>query len=372
MKSKVLFDHIPKCGGSSVNAFLKSAVGSLPPFITGVPALLALDWFSRYHVIAGHFGGRVLFPELGVKTVTVLRDPLDRMISHFYHYQRGKNRVEMTLDSVLDSKSAIGGVLLSNPMARHLAAAKGQPMAEEKIVDLAKEHLSEYELVGITEDLPSFFGACSERFGWPAPPGDIHRRRGENRKPMEPALQDRFRERLALDYEIYNHTKALVLGTVRKSVVKPAQESASGIAVDDVSLNGVLRRSAVIDAMRPIRLKFAVTSTDATGRANIYVTLRYGENLSLGRIHVSRVPAVRAGKKLPITVFVRPPLLAGLFTFDVTVEGIANKKIFANIRNVARVRISRKIQRAQSGLVNLHGTAEFAGSDGLEDDSSEI
>jgi len=95
---KVLFDHLPKCGGTSLNRYLGTHYPRRKTFsLDGQNHTLSVNKFKSlserdrygYDLIKGHLAHELLdyvHPEC--LRVTVLREPLDRIISHYYHAKR--------------------------------------------------------------------------------------------------------------------------------------------------------------------------------------------------------------------------------------------------------------------------------------------
>jgi len=98
---KVLFDHLPKCGGSSLSRYLTTHYPRRKTFsLDGqnpTRLVLSLNKFKSlserdrygYDLIKGHLAHELLdyvHPEC--LKVTVLREPLDRIISHYYYAKR--------------------------------------------------------------------------------------------------------------------------------------------------------------------------------------------------------------------------------------------------------------------------------------------
>lgn len=93
LDSKLLFLHIPKTAGQSVHAAIEKAFGKssvCPARVNDQLRLLTAEELSRYRVFSGHFDWEP-FDKLGnsLVTFTVLRDPLERILS-FYFYLRSE------------------------------------------------------------------------------------------------------------------------------------------------------------------------------------------------------------------------------------------------------------------------------------------
>lgn len=174
------FVHIPKTGGMSVQAFLRGCSAD------GGPAPLLFDGFFLKDVIAdldaarccnlfsGHFLG-FLDPLLARPThkATVLRDPVERAISHYLHVRRDpslRHHAEfrgMPLGEVLARPSLRNFAV--NVQARYLAAladdpgwfdhtmqVRAAPSGDEELLDRARAGLAMIEVVGLHERLPEF------------------------------------------------------------------------------------------------------------------------------------------------------------------------------------------------------------------------
>ena len=92
--NKILFDHLPKCGGSSLNKYLEMHYPRRRTFsIDGYHPEVSVEKFKNlskknrhgYDLVKGHLAHELLdyvHPEC--LKVTVLREPVDRIISHYY------------------------------------------------------------------------------------------------------------------------------------------------------------------------------------------------------------------------------------------------------------------------------------------------
>ena len=95
---KVFFDHVPKCGGTSVTDYLQDHYLRRKTFsVKTHDASASIESFKtksqetryKYDFVKGHNAHKLIDhvnPEC-IK-VTVLREPLDRIISHYYYAKR--------------------------------------------------------------------------------------------------------------------------------------------------------------------------------------------------------------------------------------------------------------------------------------------
>lgn len=112
------FQHIPKTAGTSITALLNQALPMdewCPPthwdeLVEIPPAAL-----SKYRYFIGHFGQALgTFLGADLNRFTVLRDPIERTISHYAHIQRASHH---PFHEVSKGMSLLEFVL--NPVTRH-------------------------------------------------------------------------------------------------------------------------------------------------------------------------------------------------------------------------------------------------------------
>lgn len=193
----VIFQHVPKSGGTTVDFILAAAAArrgrGYQRFSVGrffaPPVWLVPGWTGSWNTVAeyaaqtatasppeadtaftlcsGHFPfGIHHLLQRPARYVTLVRDPLAREISSYnFHYQRGFLDETQNLEELLRQ-----GVLLDNPQTRMLAGPEAMHgPCTEAIWQQALAHLEQdFALVGVTEQAHGFIGAVLGWLGFPA------------------------------------------------------------------------------------------------------------------------------------------------------------------------------------------------------------
>lgn len=170
---RILFDHIPKCAGSSLGLYLRghyprrktfSCNGQRPH--QSVHQFRAFSHKRRfsYHLVIGHQAGCLSdVVHSDCLKVTLLREPIDRIVSHYY-YAKGNvkhylyeriHRERLSLKNYVEM-----GVSreLRNHYTRHFSGMSLQEIEKDpgKAVEQAMESLNDYDLVGFQNEFESF------------------------------------------------------------------------------------------------------------------------------------------------------------------------------------------------------------------------
>ena len=180
----LLFDHLPKCGGSSLNRYLESNYlrrktyslhhrnhGSL------VEEFLKMSESKRYsyNLIKGHRAHELVdyvAPEC--LKVTVFREPIDRVVSHYY-YAKGKvdhylhrRIVEGEMDLAEYVKSGVSAEL-SNWYTVHFSGLSAEEVKinPEKAAKEAMQIVrGKYDIVGFLEEFDAFLSQLKRQAGF--------------------------------------------------------------------------------------------------------------------------------------------------------------------------------------------------------------
>ncbi|WP_218079994.1 sulfotransferase family 2 domain-containing protein [Anthocerotibacter panamensis] len=166
---RVLFDHLPKCAGSTINQFLTS---HYPQRLTyrlntsnnSYQQFISFDKDKRYkyHLVIGHLNHELLnyvHPE--TVTLTVFRDPIDRIVSHYFYVRRSKSHY--LHEAVMKSNMELQDYAVSNlsPELRNwytthftgLSIEEAEREPEAAIQKAIQVILQRYKIIGFQDDL---------------------------------------------------------------------------------------------------------------------------------------------------------------------------------------------------------------------------
>ncbi len=194
----VAFVHIPKTAGTTLNSILAHEYSpdetyeimmrgmslSVPkPMIMPRPVISfsklrrlksAIKHRQTLRLIRGHFDlslSKLLPPD--TRFFTLLRDPVERAISHYYHYRR--RTIDpihpLAMRSTLSEwVSSCGLVEMDNGQTRRLAGEINLPWGRvtRHMLDRAKSNLvSNFAVVGLTERFEESLILLHRAFNWP-------------------------------------------------------------------------------------------------------------------------------------------------------------------------------------------------------------
>lgn len=178
---KILFDHLPKCAGSTLDTYLAAHYPQRKIFSTdGFRPLDSVRYFKElsertrhgYSLVKGHLANELIdyvHPEC--LKITVLRDPVERIISHYFYVKRTPShylypaihRSDMSLEDYATSSLSCE---LQNWYTTHfsgLSADQAEERPEESITRAAEVVLLRYDIVGLLDDFMLFIENLRER-----------------------------------------------------------------------------------------------------------------------------------------------------------------------------------------------------------------
>jgi hypothetical protein len=211
----VIFLHLPKAAGSTLNRVIAQQYSPEEIYKTSgkPPQVLASEIAGKKpRLIAGHqpFGLHALMA--GPSTyITILREPAERMISH-YHYARKLSRHEM--------HGEIAGGLSLRDAAHRMANLQTRYLADESVrgtgetagreaLESAKENLaSHFAVAGVAECFEESLVLLQRRLGWRVRPVASSNVTRGKKSPHSEADLALIREVNALDRELYDWARA--------------------------------------------------------------------------------------------------------------------------------------------------------------------
>jgi hypothetical protein len=185
-ETTLLFLHIPKCAGTTLTEEILVKRFSSKEIIVfyelGTTALIdrlkAMSKREQQMVkcIAGHFayGIHKFYLARPCSYITVLREPIDRVVSHYYYVLRRTDHYmhkEVTEKEISLKQYVESGLSteMDNGQTRILAGiGQGVPFGKssEAMLEKAREHLDQCDAVGITEEFNGFLELLGHKTGW--------------------------------------------------------------------------------------------------------------------------------------------------------------------------------------------------------------
>jgi Galactose-3-O-sulfotransferase len=226
--TKVIFLHLPKTAGSTLRGIIERQYGSrsiLPLYESKFGEELAAippNQMDRLRVVMGHFyfGAHASLSKPSTY-ITVLRDPIDRIISRYYFVRRSP--LDPVYDAVREmSLKEFAETYCDNDQTR-LLAGKYDGLSfgrcsDDEMLDIAKRNLTKYfAVVGITEEFDRSLILMKRILGW-RNPFYIRRNvtRGRPRKDKLPQeTLNVIQANSELDLELYRYAEKLFQEQIR-------------------------------------------------------------------------------------------------------------------------------------------------------------
>lgn len=235
--NRIFFIHVMKTAGTSLVSYIRDAIppehvypcrgidfddpGDTRAYMN-VPRLLAVPEARRQEVqvYTGHFpfmAHTLLQPDLA--TITVLREPVDRVISILKQFKRTDPRFrDASLTQVYEDQGVFRWYV-SNHQTRVFALRPDDgaesilfPLTiDDSRLDIACDNLNRCDIVGLTESFDEFIADVNSRFGW-WPSGLPTERLNVSRTtvPVEESLRARIASDNAFDVAFYQRAIELV------------------------------------------------------------------------------------------------------------------------------------------------------------------
>jgi hypothetical protein len=223
-EDQLVFIHILKTAGQSVMQILEANFPEDKRLFANSGDIVNLprESLQSYQLILGH-NYYPIHELLGRKPLylTFLRDPVERTISHYYHWQRPDAAGHKFHEKVLSQTLA---EFVTDPMTRPavfnyqtrwIAAedVRGPaPMDGADLLNTAKQRLEEFAFVGIVEEFDRSISALVAQFNW-TPPASLEKRNVDPLRDQRSRFPDEtialIREATKWDAELYEYARAL-------------------------------------------------------------------------------------------------------------------------------------------------------------------
>lgn len=225
---KVLFFHIMKTGGTSLSSFLDQQFNLAK--ICPARHWYELDQYSqaqlsKYSLFHGHFTLEQLKSfQPSSFTITLIRDPLERLVSEYYHWRRAPDQFveahpqytkirslarQYTLEEFIehdhDCNMPINNRQTYQLSIVQLTSFDLNPIEPSQALIEAKENLGQFSLVGTTESLDITIRSLCLVFGWlfPTTLPVLRAKKPESYPELSEELRTKILEANHLDVELY-------------------------------------------------------------------------------------------------------------------------------------------------------------------------
>ena len=231
----VIFLHLPKTAGTTVNRLIEweyrlSEMYSIDPVLFKWSAAhlrkLPPGRLKKIRMFKGHmvFGLHELLSQPATY-ITVLRDPVDRVISAFYFMRSYKlhplywklRRNNWTLEDFVRRYQR------ENVQAKVVAGSDYDAPCTPEILEKAKQNLGRYfSVVGLSERLEESLALMKLRFGWKLTSySSFNVTRSRPRKDDLPkATLDLIREKNAFDIELYQCAREIFENAFKRNATE--------------------------------------------------------------------------------------------------------------------------------------------------------
>lgn len=172
----VVILHIPKTAGTSLRRLIQENCNPEDIFyIYGEDSQfttlrdfrkLTQEEKSAYKIFMGHIHFNPnLFAGLQPTFITMLRDPVDRVLSYYHHVMQRKEWQGNNI-SLLKYIETSGDGQISNLQTRMLNGYPKHPVDEKQLETAMKNLENNFQIVGTTEKFEEVAEAICEFFGW--------------------------------------------------------------------------------------------------------------------------------------------------------------------------------------------------------------
>lgn len=248
---RIVFLHIPKCAGSSVNALFKYAIGPtrkgstilIDDRLEGADYKLKIEKARCVPFVGGHFGFETLKLIRGdALTFTVLRDPFERIRSTYGHFHTRKDGnplrhkvPHMSIEDYLLSDDPEILQWTDNVIARQLCARHDRTsvggIGTQEMISRAIVNLESIDKVifldGLAAEMTAIMRVAKIHYDGEMPRENVTAQRAARQSTTAIApLSDRLKKialpRVAADLAVYQHA---LKGTIAHVTLKASADS---------------------------------------------------------------------------------------------------------------------------------------------------
>jgi hypothetical protein len=272
--SVIIFLHLPKCGGTTLNRLIEweytpLEVFSVDPsfFRWSYQRLMKapIDNFNKIRLFKGHmpFGIHRMLRRPATY-ITVLRDPVDRTISSYYYARSRKLDPHHRAATNLSLEQYVSTTPNDNVQTKLIAGRQRQydflrGQCDADTLEAAKQNLSEhFSIVGLTERFDESLALCKIVFGWKVrqySSFNVTRSR-PSKSNISSTTRDLIAERYRFDVELYDFATRLFNAALTAHADRIQAELET------------IRSAKMMSAMQSLCYQAASGVRKAVGRAN--------------------------------------------------------------------------------------------------------
>ena len=212
-RDQIYFLHIPKTGGSTFMNILENIVGR-ENYISADRLRIVKQhnpyFFANYRIVRGHFNYTIYEYTLRRPLfITMLRHPLDRIISQFKHLKRDKViPSEMILSEFLHSSL---NRRTNNKQIQWISGVnKNYKEPIEMLLEVAKIRLDDFAFFGILEKFNDSLDLMAYTFDWePITQYELHNQAPPAKIEIDAETRQMINDLNQADIEFYNYANML-------------------------------------------------------------------------------------------------------------------------------------------------------------------
>jgi hypothetical protein len=171
---------------------------------------------AEIRVYVGHFP-YIAYQMLGIEcvTLTILRDPVARTISHLAHAKREPRFSDTPFEEIYEDPFTYP-FFMHNHQAKYFGMTEADPLTsvmdvveiDDERLALARRNLEQIDVIGLTEQYDEFLDVLRQRFAWSIRQGIAHNVTAEKWVPSA-AFRRKIEADNQADIEFYQYARSL-------------------------------------------------------------------------------------------------------------------------------------------------------------------